>query len=139
MIMIVILLGMLIGLCMISQAFQPFLERWTIYMLIPGWGVSPDLVLRHVVLKNLNAHRVRNQLSYLMFTMSVASIVFGGVTFALMESSIRQNTEMFLGADVSVLSLNKDQPIDRVRLEPELEKLKRDGAVADFAFQTFAP
>eukprot|EP00759_Apiculatamorpha_spiralis_P001282 PhF_6_TR10442/c0_g1_i4/m.16523 len=136
--MIIILLAMLIGLCMISQALQPYLEKLTLFVLIPPFKkYSPDYVLRHIVQKNLDAHRTRNQLSYLMFTVSVASVVFGGVTFALMDAMIKQNTELFVGSDIMASTLLKNQPLNRTLLGKELEALKSTGQVEEYAFLTF--
>eukprot|EP00760_Papus_ankaliazontas_P012547 PhM_4_TR15359/c0_g1_i1/m.42023 len=133
--MIIILLAMLVGMCMISQAFQPYMETAMLYLLIPG---GKDRVLRPIVKKNLDAHRGRNRLSYLMFTLSLASIVFGGVTFAMMDVSLQQNIEQFMGADITVQSTDIDHPLDRPALEQALEREKNFfNTVEDYAFVTF--
>eukprot|EP00757_Euglenozoa_sp_SAG-D1_P008025 gene8025-17482_t len=78
---------MLIGLCMISQSLQSFLETMFMHALI--WG--PDKCLKNLVAKNLCAHRTRSTKTYLMFTISLASIIFGGAIFTLLAESITQN------------------------------------------------
>jgi len=65
---------MVLGLSIVSTVFQPLLERLMLHVLI--WG--RDRRLKKLVRKSLSGHRRRNQKTALMFTISLAFIIFAG-------------------------------------------------------------
>lgn len=108
-----ILVAMLIGLCLVSVSIEGPLQRAVLRCLL--W--RGERRLKPLILKNLSAHSERNTKSYIMFTMSVACIVFGGVLFTLLAKS----GGMFLaganGADVTISSLTVDFPLNRSTID----------------------
>ena len=59
----------------LSQALEGSLENLFVSLLV--WG--EDRKLRHLVRKNMSGHRRRTRKTHLMFTLSIAVIIFGGV------------------------------------------------------------
>eukprot|EP01062_Namystynia_karyoxenos_P016903 TRINITY_DN16223_c0_g2_i1.p1 TRINITY_DN16223_c0_g2~~TRINITY_DN16223_c0_g2_i1.p1 ORF type:complete len:1302 (+),score=431.16 TRINITY_DN16223_c0_g2_i1:222-3908(+) len=133
--LLVILLGMLLGLCMISSALQSPLERGILRLILHG----KDRVLRVLIQKNLSMHRSRSSKTYMMFTISSGSVIFGGVVFTLMATAIKANIDAFVGADLQVWSQDFDTPLDRADLDEFLRTQRGGGGpVDDWAYVTFA-
>ena len=126
-----ILLGMLFGLCLISYSFEGWIQRGALFLIL--WG--PDRKLKTLILRNLGSHRERNSKAYMMFTVSVACIIFGGVLFTLLSRSISQSVQSAIGAEVAVQSLSFDFPLNRSSIESFLRS--QNGTVRSFAFATF--
>jgi hypothetical protein len=74
-----ILMGTVIGLVILSVLIQPTLERIVVRCLV--WG--NDVKLLPVVLKNMAAHRDKSRKTALMFTSSLAFLIFAGAMFSL--------------------------------------------------------
>jgi ABC-type antimicrobial peptide transport system permease subunit len=131
-----ILIGMLIGLALVSTVLEPLAERFVIWAIV--WG-NDRACLADIVVKNLSAHAPRNRKTASMFTVALAFIVFVGMTFSLQGHSIRDNVRLGLGSDVVVLSFRVqqylDEPAMRAYLEEEVKRV--DSPVVDFAFQSF--
>ena len=127
-----ILLTMLFGLCMISYSIQGVLERFMLRCML--WG--NDRRLRTLIERNFYSHKDRNAKTFMMFTISVACIVFGGVLFTLLASSLTETVKIINGADVSLTSLLYDQPLDRESLEPFLQS-QRGISVEAWSFTSF--
>ena len=88
--------GMVIGQVLITQSFELYLEHGLVWLLI--WG--RDRILAHIVIKNLHAHRPRNQKTAIMFTLCVGFVIFAGTMFVLQAESIPENLAWLAGADV---------------------------------------
>eukprot|EP01063_Lacrimia_lanifica_P005752 TRINITY_DN13486_c0_g1_i1.p1 TRINITY_DN13486_c0_g1~~TRINITY_DN13486_c0_g1_i1.p1 ORF type:complete len:1114 (+),score=414.00 TRINITY_DN13486_c0_g1_i1:45-3344(+) len=112
-ILLFILCFLLFGLCMITMAMQSSTEHALLWCFLYG----KDKMLGSLVRKNLAAHRERSSKTYIMFTLSTAAVIFGGVVFRLQARSIGENIRTMVGADVHVWSLNFDTPIERPPLE----------------------
>jgi len=96
-----ILLGMLVGLSMLSQAIQPHLERLVLWALL---YVTRDAQrLGRVVSKALVGHRPRNSKTSYLLAIVIGFLVFASSMFGLQAESITTNVRMFLGADVVAL------------------------------------
>nr|CAG4716010.1 unnamed protein product [Naegleria fowleri] len=108
-----ILLGMLLGLCVIAVVIQPFFERLVLNIILCGH----ERRLKTLISKNLAGHRKRSRKTFLMFTLSVAFIIFAGVVFSLQSANIRANVESFLGADVVVLSTTSYYSLPKDKLD----------------------
>jgi hypothetical protein len=72
-----ILLGMLLGLCLVAVVLQPLLERIVLFCIVLG----PDRRMLTLIKKNLAGHRHRSRKTFLMFVLAVAFVVFAGVVF----------------------------------------------------------
>jgi len=67
-----ILLGMLLGLCLLAINFQRILEVALVYICLCFETTS----MRKLVLKNLTAHKTRNKLTALIYALSLGFIIF---------------------------------------------------------------
>lgn len=79
-----ILLGLLIGLILISISFQYLIEKLLAYALL-FWINATDFIL---ILKNLSAHRFKNRRSSILYALSVALIVFLSVGIQIQIQTI---------------------------------------------------
>jgi len=95
-----ILLGTVFGLISLSVILQPILERCYVHGIM--WGADRNLV--DIVLKNLSSHRERGRKTSLMFTSSLAFLIFAGTMFSLQADSIIGNIKSALGSDLRVES-----------------------------------
>jgi ABC-type antimicrobial peptide transport system permease subunit len=131
-----ILLGMVLGAAMIATIVQPRLERAVLWAML--WG--RDRPLGDLVRKGLSGHRTRNRKTALMFTTSLAFIIFAGAMFTLQAASINNNVELLLGSDVVVISYRYEHALDeqamRAFLDAELDAAGHR-RVRDYAFVTF--
>jgi heme/copper-type cytochrome/quinol oxidase subunit 4 len=87
------------GLVTLSTAAQGSLEKAVVYCMM---ALTPDRRFISLVLKNLAAHRNRNQKTVLMFTIAVTFVVFVGSIFFLQGASIESNIRVAFGADIVV-------------------------------------
>lgn len=72
-----ILLGIILGVTLLSINAQPFLEKILIYLLLFFEKKS----IRSLVLNNLSAHRIRNKLTSMIFSLSITFVIFIIVTY----------------------------------------------------------
>ena len=133
-ILLMILLCMLFGLCIISMTLQSMSEKMCLKLLL--WG--PERRLGTLVSKNLTAHRERSSKTFVMFAISTASIIFGGVVFTLQAESIENNIRLAVGSDIQVRSLDIDEPLPHKELEEFLQKRAAENPmIKSWAFSTF--
>ena len=59
-----------------------------------------------MIRKSLAGHRSRNRKTALMFTISLCFIIFSGAMFSLQASSLKDNIQAGIGADIQVPSLH---------------------------------
>eukprot|EP01060_Flectonema_neradi_P040465 TRINITY_DN9224_c0_g2_i1.p1 TRINITY_DN9224_c0_g2~~TRINITY_DN9224_c0_g2_i1.p1 ORF type:complete len:868 (+),score=124.78 TRINITY_DN9224_c0_g2_i1:1008-3611(+) len=135
--LLLILCGMILGLCMIASTLQSPLEHVFLHLLL--W--NKDKVLRSLIEKNLNGHRSRSSKVFMMFTISTATVMFAGTVFTLEGNSIKSNVEVFVGSDLQVMAIDFDWPLDTAELNPFLLENKfGTGAyniVHDYCYTTF--
>lgn len=110
-ILTLILVGLLVGLSFISQTLQSWFERGALRLIM--WR-EDFRQLHHIVQKNLAAHDRRNAKTAIMFTVSLAFIIFSGVSFALQGYVIQQSVQLGVGCDIVVFA-----PFDDTRLLDE--------------------
>jgi uncharacterized membrane protein len=67
-----ILCGMLLGFVLLSFNFQYLFERFVVKIFLFFTSVAT----KNMVLKNLAAHRIKNRRTALMFSLSIAFIIF---------------------------------------------------------------
>eukprot|EP01006_Ploeotia_vitrea_P006656 TRINITY_DN14289_c0_g1_i1.p1 TRINITY_DN14289_c0_g1~~TRINITY_DN14289_c0_g1_i1.p1 ORF type:complete len:1295 (-),score=88.49 TRINITY_DN14289_c0_g1_i1:31-3585(-) len=128
----VILLSMLVGLCMITQSLQTVMQSGVLWCIV--W--FNDRKMLSLIKKNLHGHTKRTTPIFLMFTISVASIIFGGVTFSLQAQGLMQNIELLVGADVRAETFDADYSIPNI--DPWLTEQKNEGVVTDWTYVTIA-
>ena len=93
--------------------------------------------LKTLIVRNLGSHRERNSKSFMLFTMSVACVIFGGVLFTLLSTSVAHNIRIFAGSDVMVMTSNFQHPLDRPALDRFLSQQQREGVVGTWSYATF--
>jgi ABC-type antimicrobial peptide transport system permease subunit len=130
-VMNIILIMMLFGLCLLTGTLQVFLERGILWLLL--WGNEKRL--KTLIHKNFKSHSERNSKAFMMFNLSVACIVFGGVLFTLLSTSIAQTVSVLTGADVTVTSLQFKTPLNRSKLDLFFQQ--NGGSVAAWSYETF--
>jgi hypothetical protein len=94
-----LIIVVVMGLVTLSTAAQGPLEKALVYCMM---ALTPDRRFISLVLKNLAAHRNRNQKTVLMFTIAVTFVVFVGSIFFLQGASIESNIRVAFGADIVV-------------------------------------
>ena len=67
-----ILVGMLLGLSMLAFNLQRFLEILLVYVLIFFESKS----MKKMILKNLSAHKLRNKLTSIIYSIALGFIIF---------------------------------------------------------------
>lgn len=102
-----ILLGMLVGLCILALGVQPYLEKAVLWCFL--WGKQRRLW--NIIRKNLSGHRSRNIKTAQMFTLCIAFVVFAGTMFKLQQLSIQDNIKLFFGADLVVVGPDQDNAL----------------------------
>ena len=83
-----ILLGMLFGLSLLAFNIQRFLEIILTYILLCFERKS----MKMMVLKNLEAHRPRNKMTSLIYSISLGYIIFNVVSYNLQVKTVEQLT-----------------------------------------------
>ena len=116
-ILTLILLGMVIGEVLLTQALDFFLEKFFVWCII--WG--PDRKLVHIVIKNLAGHRTRNKKTSTMFTLCLGFVIFAATMFVLQADSIPENLEWIYGSDVVAMSFSYSNPLPEDSLRSYLE------------------
>ena len=87
-IFLALLVGMLLGLVMLSLNLQPLLERCFIFVMFALlWFEKRSMPL--VVVKNLIAHRLRNRKTTIMYALSLGFIIFITVVIRIELSSLQ--------------------------------------------------
>jgi hypothetical protein len=94
-----LIIVVVMGLVTLSTAAQGSLEKALVYCMM---ALTPDRRFISLVLKNLAAHRNRNQKTVLMFTIAITFVVFVGSIFFLQGASIESNIRVAFGADIVV-------------------------------------
>ena len=89
----VVLVAMLIGMSLVTQTLQRWVESLTLGLYFFVSKVfqcnKSDAFLFPIILKNLGAHRIRNQKTSHMLSITAAFLIFAGVMFALQAKLIR--------------------------------------------------
>lgn len=135
-ILTVILIGMLLGLSLIGQTLQPYLERFGVFLIV--WGTDRRTV-GPLVKKNLSAHSRRNLKTSIMFTTSLAFIIFLGVSFTLQGNTIANVARLASGGDLLVLApFSGENPLNEDGMREYLlrDMNKSNTFVQDFTFVT---
>ena len=81
-----ILVGLLLGLILLSYSFQYLFEKFVAYLTL-FWVNKTDFML---TLKNMSAHRFKNRRSSLLYALSVAFIIFVSVGISIQIQTIEE-------------------------------------------------
>jgi ABC-type antimicrobial peptide transport system permease subunit len=135
-----VLLGMLMGLCVLAQLMQPSLERIILRFVV--WGRHARL--RPLVAKNLVGHRNRNKKTAQMFTICLAFVIFAGVMFTLQARTVADTLKVFFGADLVVTAPTMKDRLRVANMSAHLDEAKAQRAagvahavVEDYTYITF--
>lgn len=135
-ILVSIVIGMLIGMCLLLQPFEIHIERLFLPLLLLLYPA--DRRLKTLIRKSMIGHRPRSAKTAMMFTVAIAFIVFAGVTFSLMAKTIPMTLESILGSDVVVdsMNVNYDLPRDAMVAFLQTEAGLPESVVFDYSFMT---
>jgi ABC-type antimicrobial peptide transport system permease subunit len=131
-----ILLGMLLGLCLLCQPFEVYLERGFLYF-FTRILIRRERNLHNLIKKNMTGHRPRTKKTALMFTIALAFLIFCGVIFSLQAKSIPMAIESLLGSDIVVKARTNKVPLDPSRLSSFLNRWDTKAKIRDYSFATF--
>ena len=79
-----ILVGLLLGLILLSYSFQYLLEKLIAYITL-FWTDKTDFML---TMKNLSAHRMKNRRTSLLYALSVSMVIFVSVGLSIQIQTI---------------------------------------------------
>lgn len=133
-----ILLGMLLGLVMIALNLQHMLER--LLALIFFFWESRGI--RNLVVKNLVAHRKRNQKTSILYALSLGFIIFINIAYNIQVSSISEDKKRDIGAVIMAYKRGNMDPstlhIPSLSEVKQIEMIKGlfPNIVEDFAWVT---
>uniref|UniRef100_A0A6B2KXH2 ABC3 transporter permease C-terminal domain-containing protein n=1 Tax=Arcella intermedia TaxID=1963864 RepID=A0A6B2KXH2_9EUKA len=89
-----LLIGMLLGLTVLSLNMQPILERLVLKMFF-FWE---NKAIQSITAKNLIAHRIRNRKTTIMYALSLGFIIFISVAYSLQISTFSYSIQQKNGA-----------------------------------------
>lgn len=132
-----ILIGMLLGLVMVALNLQHLLER-SLNFLFFFWESRG---IRNLVVKNLVAHRKRNQKTSILYALSLGFIIFINIAYNIQVSSISEQKQRSAGAAMLVQGWGSMDPTSNYipgLYNHNLEKVKSffPEAVEDIAWVT---
>ena len=81
-----ILMGLLLGLILLSYSVQYLFEKFVAYATL-FWVNKTDFIL---TLKNMSAHRFKNRRSSILYSLSVAFIIFVSVVISIQMQTISE-------------------------------------------------
>jgi len=68
----VILIGLLIGCCLLAMNVQYLIEKLVVFLCF-WWE---NAAIKNLIVKNLSAHRIKNRRTALMYAVSISFIIF---------------------------------------------------------------
>ncbi|KAL6076916.1 FtsX domain-containing protein [Balamuthia mandrillaris] len=119
-----LLIGMLLGLVMLSLNLQPLIERVLVAVLL-CWEKT---AIRAVVLKNLVAHRPRNRKTTILYALSLGFIIFIIISYQSTITSFVRMKEQEHGTYLQVSASGlvddgEEEEVKRINNLYELEKV----------------
>lgn len=94
-----ILILIVVGLTFLCTLFFSLLERAMLWVVLHTC-CRRDIKMHQVILKNMEAHSKRNTKTSIMFTLSIAFLIFSASSFELMATVISKLAEQRIGADM---------------------------------------
>lgn len=129
MILFAILVGMILGLSMLAFNIQRFLEIILCYVLL-FWERQS---MRRMILMNLKAHRHRNKMTSIIYSISLGFLIFLVVAYNL-ELQVLQMMELIDVGAYFTLRSNNLWAIKPESIDPVLRK--HQDSIEHFAYST---
>ena len=136
MILNIILVGMIIGLAFLCFLIFPMIQTLIVIAFCNIFRF--DLKLKPLIMKNMNhSHKKRNAKTSMLFTISLAYLVFSGSSLLLIGNLIIGTAKTFLGADIFITSVfsDKDLPEHDLRQFIIDDMNKENSGISDYAFR----
>jgi len=93
-----LLVGMLLGLILLSLNVEHFIEQGIIYAFL-WWN---NAAIRAIVRKNLVAHRLRNRKTTILYALSLGFIIFVNVAYNLQVETFKYQQQARHGSYITV-------------------------------------
>jgi hypothetical protein len=135
-----LLLFLILGMIFTSQALVPTLENFFLDMMI--FFRPRDLKMKPIIKKNLESHAGRNQKTSLMFTVTLAFLVFAGANFKQIQFFLETIARSWSGSDILVTKLAVTNfnllALDEFKIKGFLieNNVERGGIIIDFSFHS---
>jgi hypothetical protein len=135
-----LLLFLILGMIFTSQALVPTLENFFLDMMI--FFRPRDLKMKPIIKKNLESHAGRNQKTSLMFTVTLAFLVFAGANFKQIQFFLETIARSWSGSDILVTKLAVTNfnllALDEFKIKGFLieNNVERGGIITDFSFHS---
>eukprot|EP00005_Dracoamoeba_jomungandri_P012127 CAMPEP_0174265284 /NCGR_PEP_ID=MMETSP0439-20130205/25948_1 /TAXON_ID=0 /ORGANISM="Stereomyxa ramosa, Strain Chinc5" /LENGTH=1033 /DNA_ID=CAMNT_0015351673 /DNA_START=86 /DNA_END=3184 /DNA_ORIENTATION=+ len=133
-----LLVGMLLGLVILSINLEPLLEKIIVGTLL----VWEKVAVTTIVLKNLIAHRRRNRKTSVMYAMSVGFIIFLMISYSSIMNAIIYARQVDMGNILYVQGDYRHQGISKGFPPQIIQKLENytvySDHISDFAYSTSA-
>ena len=94
-----VLILVIIGMTFICVLLFEYLEQLMLWISI-NTCCRCDKRLKYVISKNMEAHRPRNSKTSLMFTLSIAFLIYSASSFTLISSLVVKTSEQIIGSDI---------------------------------------
>lgn len=108
-IFLVLLIGMMVGLVMLSLNLEPLLERGLVKLcFLILWFENRSMGL--LVVKNLVSHRMRNRKTTIMYALSLGFIIFLTVSIRIELSSLVFTGKRVFASDLQIVGASYQQP-----------------------------
>lgn len=148
-----VIIFMILGLSFTAQLLLPFLEKWILIGLIMTLYRNSEK-LKSIIIKNLRNHRIRNSKTGMMFTITLAFMIFGTCNFDNIGYLVSAGIKEAVGSDISVLKLTdlkrydeqsfvdptqggqSEYGLKEQELRKALDEMKKLGYVRDYSFVT---
>jgi ABC-type antimicrobial peptide transport system permease subunit len=124
-----ILLGMLLGLILLTLNMEFIFQKFITYTLFL-WTKSH---IKIIILKNLSAHRIRNRLTSIMYSLSIGFFIMILVGADIILKSLELETLSRKGSYVHLQNVNRFY-IDPEDIYSSLQKMKEKNLIDTFSF-----
>jgi ABC-type antimicrobial peptide transport system permease subunit len=120
-----ILGGMLLGLALLSVNLQRLLEQFVVAVFL-WWDKS---AIRELVKKNLVAHRLRNQKTTIMYSLSLGFIIFISVAYSIQIATFAYQKQQSSGSLLQVRGGGYNpstRSLDSIKMKAQFEELTQN-------------
>eukprot|EP01129_Flabellula_baltica_P004751 TRINITY_DN1678_c0_g1_i1.p1 TRINITY_DN1678_c0_g1~~TRINITY_DN1678_c0_g1_i1.p1 ORF type:complete len:1048 (-),score=207.61 TRINITY_DN1678_c0_g1_i1:23-3166(-) len=116
-----LIIGMMLGLTLLSLNIEPILERIILHTLL-AWE---NAAIKKIISKNLVSHRLRNRKTTIMYSVSLGFIIFISVAYNLEISTFSYLVEQEHGTHLRVEACCFDIYSDTLKvINPAMEELE---------------
>ena len=100
-----VLIFVILGLTFICKLLYEYFECFLLWICMKTC-CRCDRHLYHLIRKNMEVHRPRNSKVSVMFTLAISYLIFSSSSFLLLSQMIIDSTEVLIGADIRVGSID---------------------------------